>query len=421
VIIKGHVEPYSILNLRPNAGIEEVKVSFRNLIGAKDRQQRALASISYAIIGSLFKVRKLPSYFKKISNDPLICTFDCNNPIVKVYIGDCAGLRSLLKKDRNICDLKCENSMSLLYIAARSGFRDIATTLLKFGCNVNADENGSTPLHAAAYFGHALVVELLISNGASVSIKNKSNKTALDEARTPEITKMLEEASNDQVATILRQLQEEKLDLRIEHLSYNQQVVGYRVVRNVEGRSDICKNFIRCWHGTRRANIISIFKYGLRLPGEVIDGTSIKIGEFHIPLGITYGGRRNWAKAVFASPTVTYAGLSSYSDRYCNNDGTFCLLIEAGIRPGKYETHQSTISFYEVPANCDPNVEYRIKPGKYETCKETSDSRKIVQISSEANIVVLAVTLLDKRIVQSAEISESERRSLICGTEPFSV
>jgi ankyrin repeat protein len=47
--------------------------------------------------------------------------------------------------------------------------------------DVNAkDDNGWTPLHAAAREGHKEIVELLIANGADVNAKDEDDRTALD-------------------------------------------------------------------------------------------------------------------------------------------------------------------------------------------------------------------------------------------------
>jgi len=46
---------------------------------------------------------------------------------------------------------------------------------------VNAkDEDGVTPLHEAALWGHNEVAELLIANGADVNARDKDGKTPLD-------------------------------------------------------------------------------------------------------------------------------------------------------------------------------------------------------------------------------------------------
>ncbi len=42
------------------------------------------------------------------------------------------------------------------------------------------DEDGVTPLHEAALWGHNEVVELLIANGAEVNAKDDDDQTPLD-------------------------------------------------------------------------------------------------------------------------------------------------------------------------------------------------------------------------------------------------
>lgn len=189
VVIPSEIEPYKILQVPLNVSLNDLKRAFRRLIITDNRVERALVSISYAIIGSLLSVKTLSEYFKRTSQNPPKFTYDASHPIVMVYLGNCREFRSMIHNDRTICDSKCENSMSLLYIACRSGFRDLVTLLLKYGCCVNNNECGSTALHAACYFGHECVVSLLIENGASLTLKNKFGHPALEEARTDEIKK----------------------------------------------------------------------------------------------------------------------------------------------------------------------------------------------------------------------------------------
>ena len=49
------------------------------------------------------------------------------------------------------------------------------------GTDVNAkDEDETTPLHRAAYYGHKEIVVLLIAKGADVNVKNDVGYTPLD-------------------------------------------------------------------------------------------------------------------------------------------------------------------------------------------------------------------------------------------------
>ena len=70
--------------------------------------------------------------------------------------------------------------MRKLIDAAASGDLFEVTRLVARGADVNAvNQNGSTPLHWAAYRGHAAVVEFLIANGVGVETVNMDGDTAL--------------------------------------------------------------------------------------------------------------------------------------------------------------------------------------------------------------------------------------------------
>jgi hypothetical protein len=57
---------------------------------------------------------------------------------------------------------------------------DIAEILLDSGAGVNAADNeGWTPLHAAARYGYRDAVELLLSSGATLDVRNKKQRTPL--------------------------------------------------------------------------------------------------------------------------------------------------------------------------------------------------------------------------------------------------
>ncbi|CAF3336676.1 unnamed protein product [Rotaria sp. Silwood2] len=80
-----------------------------------------------------------------------------------------------------------DNGANLLYVACRCGQTSVAKWLLEKGANVNIQlltGAKSTPLHGAVFYGHVSTVDLLLSHGADINIKNIYNVTAFEEART---------------------------------------------------------------------------------------------------------------------------------------------------------------------------------------------------------------------------------------------
>ncbi|CAF4120098.1 unnamed protein product [Adineta steineri] len=84
---------------------------------------------------------------------------------------------------------------SLLYVACRFGQTSVAEWLLDKGANINFQLPGkrSTPLHGAAFNKHLSTVELLLSRGADINIKNSYSSTPIDDAQTDEIKKLLQQ------------------------------------------------------------------------------------------------------------------------------------------------------------------------------------------------------------------------------------
>ena len=69
----------------------------------------------------------------------------------------------------------------LLIWAAECGRTRAVAWLLKHGAKVNAGGDGATttPLHAAANFGHVAVAEILLKQGAKVDIRDDHSRTPL--------------------------------------------------------------------------------------------------------------------------------------------------------------------------------------------------------------------------------------------------
>lgn len=83
----------------------------------------------------------------------------------------------------------------LVYIAARYGSTYILENFLQSGCSINFEKLKSTPVHAAAYFGHEEALKLLIKYGVSINQKNAFDHLPLDEAGTPMIKEILNKAN----------------------------------------------------------------------------------------------------------------------------------------------------------------------------------------------------------------------------------
>ncbi|CAF3996519.1 unnamed protein product, partial [Adineta steineri] len=85
------------------------------------------------------------------------------------------------------------SEVSPFYLACRNG--DLAT-VQHILPNMTGDEknrvepNGSTALHAASYFGHHVIVKLLLENGCATWIRNKYNNAPCDEAHDDEIRQL---------------------------------------------------------------------------------------------------------------------------------------------------------------------------------------------------------------------------------------
>ena len=116
---------------------------------------------------------------------------------------------------------------------------------------------------------------------------------------------------------------------------------------------------------------------------KLSDGTEIQPLEGHIPLNISLGGFDDWAKAIFVSPSIFYAGDPVYARRIKSNNIEYVVVIETRIRPNTFSKHPPTVVNY-YPKNKEPNlVEYRIEVKDY--------SDLIMRIESQQNVIVTGI------------------------------
>lgn len=89
----------------------------------------------------------------------------------EIYEAALAADLSFLKKNLKSFSDKTsinEHGRSILYTCCRSGYYNCVLFLLQIGSNISSlQENKSTPLHVASYYGHENVVKLLLSYGSS--------------------------------------------------------------------------------------------------------------------------------------------------------------------------------------------------------------------------------------------------------------
>ena len=95
--------------------------------------------------------------------------------------------------------------MNPLGSAVFSGHLEIARLLISHNAEVNpATVWGTSPLHEAATFGHVDLVRLLIQHKADVNARTKivSVETPLDQARDPEIVRILRAAGGKRASEL---------------------------------------------------------------------------------------------------------------------------------------------------------------------------------------------------------------------------
>ena len=395
------LDPYEILGISRSTSFVDTKMVLRQQITQPRRQVRALASLAYHMITSTNCRR----YLKHGTH------FEIQKPDIFFFaaIGYTEKVIDEISKNPSLLDSVDELKRTVLYLAARCGFYDTTKALIGKGASVNQKQAGdSTPLHGAAFYGHSLVVKLLLVHGADPSLKNKLGSTPADES-SAEMKQIFENFEKDPISIIVSTLSS-FTEENVLSTDYAGKVIAREVFRSkkvLNSRTnnkwdEIYQQWEVAFHGTKFDYLESIVKYGLLPSGAKLpNGEVIKPPSNHVQLGKAFSGISDWAKAIFVSPSVLYAAHAQYSERIPTEDSQWCVVLKVLIKPSSYDSFNPTVIFEKMDG--EPNdTEYRVKD------KDRSDSifRIFSRASSEdlessRNVVVQSVLFIDLNFLEN--------------------
>ena len=380
-IIRGHrrhaipsdiffrVNPFLTLGLPRGASPSQTKKVFREkLIEARnDADLRARICLAYDVI-----VNK--DYYCECEKD----TFKLKKDLIKSWtvayyytvVGNSYNLIDEIEENPLLLNYKDPLKRNLLYIAARNGHTRICEYLINKGMEINDIQGtGSTPLHGAVYYGQTNVVKLLLNYGAKTNIKNNFNHFPIDEASIDEIKNLLKETEEDPIVNLFNTLKNKNLTKSLIPISSEANIIAKKItckLNNLPNNykfDDVNNEWITAWHGTNFTCLESIAEIGLKPAGGALkDGQELKVCISHISREKTVDKIKDWANAIFVSPSIFYCGYPAYAKEISSKNETFRVLVETRVKPKSYYERTSTCPKY-VPKIDEPkNLEYRIEP-----------------------------------------------------------
>ena len=397
VFINGPINPWKVLGLKPGASREAVKMAFRERIKQSARQNRAMVSLANHVLTSTVPNR----YQQKPGTDEFFIE-NCD-VFVLAACGNTTALASMIASKKRLVKKTDEHNRTLLYIACKSGFYDMCKLLLRRGASINkCQRDGSTPLHAAAFYGHTLIVGLLLEYGAKIDIKNRWGRTALQESTShADIQRLIQTASTDIISSLAAKLTERKLVKNMRLVEFKGKVIAKELLRDPSSLDRITRanwdtileSWELTWHGTRYRHLESIIEKGLIPAG--IDGIQPPSG--HFSLGNEYFGVQNWAAAIFISPSILYAGHAAYADRVVSQDQQWCVLAKAYCKPNTYESYNPTIFKYTPMEGETDSPEFRVPVAE-------ADKNVILRVESKRNVVVRSIVFVRLSFLEDEDV-----------------
>ena len=405
VVISVPLNPWQVLGLNSSdASREAIKAAFKKKINQRVRQNRAMVSIAHHMLTS-----SAGRYKRVEGTDEFVVTR--RDHFMLAACGHTHELTLRIAKDGNIVKRRDEHGRTLLYIASKSGFYDTCNLLLQKGAYVNeAQRDGSTPLHGAAFFGHELIVGLLLQHGAKSDIRNKWGNTAIDESTTPSIRSLIQTASGDDISSLAARLKERQLVKSVRLIEYQGEVIAKELTRDPRGLDALTRDELNnihstwetAWHGTRYRYLESIIDKGLLPSGS----SGIKPAKGHYKLGETHFGIRDWAAAIFLSPSILYASHACYSERIFSESQRWCVLVKAYCKPGSFKSYDPTVFQYE-PMDGEPDMpEYRIPVTE-------ADKNVILRVESTRSVVVQSLIFVRLSFLENQNINFEQAMKLL--------
>ena len=347
------LDPYQILNIPVNSSEKQTKMAFLRQLSNSNQSYACLAydmicnKDNYIQNKSKYKVKKKDEFYY-------------------VQVGGFKELKQLIDKQPSLVSKKDNLQRTLLYLAARNGYYNICDYLIQKGANINDTQStGSTPLHAAYFYGHKLIVNLLLSYGANANLKNIYDNIASNEDRR--LKEITNDKKSDLIYNIFEKIRANNLANSLENFPLNGKIITKKIIKNLnyDNMSNILSNWITCWHGTNFNALESIMERGLLIPGSQLkNGTRLESKLNHINRKTNNIKIKDWNKAIFVSPSIFYALNETYSERFNYNGEEWGILIETKVNPQSFSSHESSIINYQFLQNEPKNIEYRINSEK---------------------------------------------------------
>ena len=407
VFIKEPINPWNVLGLEPGASREAVKMAFVEKIKQSARQKRAMVSLANHMLTST-----VPNRYQQKPGTNEFFIKDCD-VFVLAACGHTTALSSKIASRKSLLEETDEHNRSLLYTACKSGFYDMCKLLLQRGASINKCQvDGSTPLHAAAFFGHTLIVGLLLEYGGKINMDSRwEYSTALQES-TPylDVQKLIQTASSDIISSLAAKLTERKLVMpNMRLVEFNGKVIAKELLRDPScldpttrtNWDDILESWELTWHGTQYRHLESIIKKGLIPAGT--DGITPPRG--HISLGEVWFGTQNWAAAIFISPSILFAGHAAYAERVDSQDQKWCVLVKTYCNPNTYEPYNPSLFGYKPKDDEPANSEFRVPVTE-------ADKNVILRVESKRNVVVRSIVFVRLSFLQDEDVKFEEVKEL---------
>ena len=273
-------------------------------------------------------------------------------------------------------------------------------------------------MHGAAYYGQELIIQLLIDHGIDITIQNEFGHPGGDEAKTRHIKELIINSNTDKIMNFFHVLYSKGLVTHIVPIKKKGTLICQKLMvsQNYLPKNyiKINRNWVPVWHGTKFRFLESIVKNGLRPSGSKLDdGTTIKPLPGHISLEKTVAGIKEWAKAIFVSPSLFYASDVVYAERIISNNKTWAVLVEARFKPNTFKKYKSTVLNYNNVPDEPDQLEYRVE--------QKSDDELIFSISNEKNIYVTSISFVLINFVENVDnyyegnlvVNSEEERNLL--------